>query len=491
MAEQREGKAYRARAREIIDRHPGIRTSVTGGVMDLDRQRQERYREIDSETWRDWARGVKDHVVTHLDELLEEAAAKLEARGVQVHWAETAADARRVLDGIVRRCGVKVAVKSKSMLSEELEVNRDLEAAGVRVFETDLGEWIVQLQQEPPSHLIVPAIHRDLDAIRRLFHARLGTPLDADPDELASQARVTLRQAFLEADLGISGCNFLVAETGTVALIENEGNIRLCTSAPPVHVALTGIEKLLPRWQDLSGFLQLTSRAATGQSLGTFVSLLNGPKSPEEPDGPEEMHVVLVDNGRSRVLADPRAWETLRCVRCAACLNACPVYRQTGGHAWGHVYSGPIGSILDPALLGLERAGDLAYASSLCGACTEACPVRIPIPDLLLYWRARMVEERHVGRTERALIGAYSRIMTRPGLYRLAGALMRRLPGLLSSRRLPMIGPWVERRAGLRPSPRTFRRIWEGELSRDDAAGDAGDPSGGTGGQPGNEERER
>ncbi len=465
MPEPTEGKAYRGRAREIIDLHPEVRASVTGGVLDLHRKRETRYTEIDSEAWRDWARDVKDHAITRMDELLEEAAGRLEERGAQVHWAETAADARRVLDDIVRRRGVKVAVKSKSMLSEELEVNGDLEAAGVEVFETDLGEWIVQLEEGPPSHLIVPAIHRDLDAIRRLFHDKLGTPLDAEPNELAAHARATLRQAFLDADLGISGCNFLVAETGTVALIENEGNIRLTTSAPPVHVALVGIEKLLPRWEDLSGFLQLTARAATGQTLGTFVSLLNGPKRPTEPDGPEEMHVVLVDNGRSRVLAEPEAWEALRCVRCAACLNACPVYRQTGGHAWGHVYSGPIGSILDPALLGLERAGELAYASSLCGACADACPVRIPIPDLLLHWRARMVEARRTARSERALMNAYARIMTRPGLYRLAGRVMRRMPGLLASRRLPIVGGWVARRAGLEPSDRTFREIWDEELA--------------------------
>ncbi|MFO7769231.1 MAG: lactate utilization protein B [bacterium] len=449
-----------------------MRTSVTGGVMDLHRKREERYAEIDSTGWRDWARDVKDHVVTRLDRLLEQAAQNLEANGVRVHWAETAADVRRVLVGIVRRRDVRVAVKAKSMLSEELEVNRGLETAGVEVFETDLGEWIVQLEEGPPSHLIVPAIHRDLDAIRRLFRAKLDTPLDAEPDALAGQARATLREAFLQADLGISGCNFLVAETGTVALIENEGNIRLSTSAPPVHVALVGIEKLLPRWEDLSGFLQLTSRAATGQTLGTFVSLLNGPKRADEPDGPEEMHVVLVDNGRSSVLADPEAWETLRCVRCAACLNACPVYRQTGGHAWGHVYSGPIGSVLDPALLGLERAGGLAYASSLCGACADACPVRIPIPELLLSWRARMVGARHTTRTERVLMDAYARIMTRPWLYRLAGRLMRRMPGLLSSRRLPLIGEWVGRRSGLEPSARTFREIWRAGLASPDGGGE-------------------
>jgi L-lactate dehydrogenase complex protein LldF len=262
--------------------------------------------------------------------------------------------------------------------------------------------------------------------------------------------------------MGISGANFVVAETGTLALIENEGNIRLSTSAPRIHVALVGLEKLLPRFSDLAIFLQLTARAATGQRLGTFVSLIQGPRQPDEPDGPEEVHVVFVDNGRSSVLADLEAWETLRCVRCAACLNACPVYRQTGGHAYGYVYSGPIGAILSPGLVGLEETKPLPYASSLCGACFQACPVRIPIPKLLLTWRNRAVAEGLTPRLEAAAIQGFVLAMTQPWMYRLASKALRLLPEkALDNSILPVIKAWTEGRAGLKPSPKSFQQMWE------------------------------
>ncbi len=452
---------YPAASRDLLRDHPDVRTSVTAATRTFDRHRRDAWSTIDAEAWRDWMRDVKSHVLTHLDRYLEQAEARLEANGVQVHWAGTAEEALAVLGDIVATHDIRRAVKAKSMLSEELGVNAFLEARGVHTRETDLGEFIIQLLDEPPSHIVGPAIHRSLDDCRRLFHEELDTPLDADPETLAAAARAALRQDFLSADLGISGGNFLVAETGTLALIENEGNIRLATSVPRVHVALVGIEKLVPRLEDLAGFLQMTSRSATGQPIGNYVSLIQGPRRPGEPDGPDEVHVILVDNGRTRVLADERAWEALRCVRCGACLNICPVYRQTGGHPYGWTYSGPIGAVLAPGLLGLAEAMPLPYASSLCGACGDVCPVRIPLPELLVYWRERAVEEGLAPRMEGLGMRAYAGAADKPGLYGAALHALRFVPGKLGGRALPMLSGWTGQRTPPVPSQKTFRTRWE------------------------------
>ncbi|MFD3006632.1 LUD domain-containing protein, partial [Thermus tengchongensis] len=326
-------KLYPKEAARLLREQPGVREAVTGATLHFEANRKRAYQEIDAEAWRERARRVKDHLLTHLDHYLELAEKRLQEKGVQVHWAEDPEEAHRILREIVARHGVKRAVKAKSMLTEELGVNPLLESLGVEVYETDLGEYLIQLLGEPPSHIVGPAIHLALSDIQRLFHQRFGTPLDASPEVLAAVARKVLREAFLTADLGISGANFLVAETGTLALMENEGNIRLATSLPRVHVAFVGIEKLLPRLADLALFLPLTARAATGQRLSTYVSLIQGPAK-EGEEGPQEVHVVLVDHGRTALLHDPEAWEVLRCLRCGACLNACPVYRQTGGHPY-------------------------------------------------------------------------------------------------------------------------------------------------------------
>ncbi|MGD2047825.1 MAG: LutB/LldF family L-lactate oxidation iron-sulfur protein [Gemmatimonadota bacterium] len=452
---------YREQAAATIREEPGVRDSVLAGTDRANDHRDHAYAQIDSDRWRDWGRDVKSHVLTNLDRYLEEAERNLEANGVRVHWAETATDALTVLRGIVRRHGVRSVVKAKSMLTEELGVNEHLEGLNVRVRETDLGEYIVQLLDEPPSHIIAPVMHLSLDDCRRLFHERLGTPLDGRPEELVAAARTALRQEFLDADLGISGGNFLVAETGTVALLENEGNIRLSTSLPRVHVAFVGIEKLVPRLEDLAGFVQLLARAGTGQPIGNYVSLLQGPKRDDEVDGPEEVHVVLVDNGRTRLLADDTAWESLRCIRCGACLNICPVYRQTGGHAYGFTYSGPIGAIIAPGILGLEEALPLPYASSLCGACADVCPVRIPIPDILLHWRERAVEEGLTPSSERLALRAFTTAANHPLLYRAGAALLRRTPWKLGGTALPVLGGWVQERTPPEPSPKSFQSLWK------------------------------
>jgi len=448
-----------AAARSLRDR-PGVRTSVGSATRTFDGHRERAYAEIDADRWRDWAMQAKSHVLTNLDTLLIEAEARLVERGVHVHWAETAADALEVLDTVVAEHGVRSAVKGKSMVSEELEVNAHLQALGVDPVETDLGEFIIQLLGEPPSHIVGPAIHKSLDDCRALFHERLGTPLDGDPDTLASAARIALRARFLDADLGISGGNFLAADTGTLALIENEGNIRLSTSLPRVHVAFVGIEKVVPRLEDLACFLQITARAATGQPIGNFVSLIQGPRTDEEVDGPDEVHVVLVDNGRTALLADDAAWEALRCVRCGACLNICPVYRQTGGHAYGWTYSGPIGAIIAPGMLGLERSLPLPHASSLCGACADVCPVRIPIPDLLLHWRARAVEEGLAPISESFGARFLAGLAERPGAYQAAGSALRWTPWRAAGRALPVVSGWMSERDAPAPDRKSFRQLW-------------------------------
>ena len=451
---------YPTRSREVIREHPEVRTAVTGATVAFDEKRRRAYGEVDADAWRRWAEAVKNHLLTHLDRYLAEAEAQLEANGAQVHWARDADEAREIVLAIASRHSVESVVKGKSMLTEEVELNPALERAGIRVCETDLGEYILQLLDEPPSHIVGPAIHRNLEEVRALFADRLNTAPGGDPDELARAARSVLRDAFIHADMGITGGNFLVAETGTIALIENEGNIRLTTSLPRVHVALVGIEKLLPRMSDLAGFLQLTARAATGQPTGCFVSLIQGPATDPGDDGPEEVHVVLVDNGRTDVLLHEHAWEALRCVRCGACLNTCPVYRQTGGHAYGWVYSGPIGSVLDPGLLGLHEAMPLPFASSLCGACFDACPVRIPIPELLLAWREEARREGLTPWKERAALAGLAATATRPPFYRLAGRIGTRLGATRAARKLPILRDWSDGRDLPRPSPRTFRELW-------------------------------
>ncbi|HEY2954644.1 MAG TPA: LutB/LldF family L-lactate oxidation iron-sulfur protein [Candidatus Eisenbacteria bacterium] len=417
----------------------------------------------DWEAARDRARAIKDETLLHLDRYLEEFTANAERAGARVHWARDAAEACAIIGDLAEQRGARTVVKSKSMASEEIHLNAALARRGIEPVETDLGEYIVQLAGETPSHIVVPAIHKTKDQIGALFAARLGIEPSGDVAVLTAAARQALRRRFAEADLGVSGVNFAVAETGTILILENEGNARLTTSLPRTHVALMGIEKVIPRFADLEVFLQLLPRSGTGQTLTAYQSLLTGAKRRPEDEGPAELHIVLVDNGRSRMLAAPVTRQSLACIRCGACLNACPVYRQIGGHAYGSVYPGPIGAVLTPQLFGMAKASHLPYASSLCGACRDVCPVKIDIPALLLHLRAEVVAQgAGKGRfVERLAFRVYAAVMARPRVYEWAMHIARVL------HITPPLRAWTRWR-DLRPlAPRSFREEWRAGLGRE------------------------
>jgi L-lactate dehydrogenase complex protein LldF len=418
----------------------------------------------DSSALRDHAKRIKEHTLAHLDRYLEQLEASVRRRGGQVHWAATADDARRAVVEIAGRCGARHAVKSKSMTTEEIHLNAALEAAGVAVTETDFGEFIIQLAGERPSHLVAPAVHHTRESIARLLSKYTGEPLPDDATLLARAGRRLLREKFAAADLGITGANFAVAETGTIVLVSNEGNARLTTTCPHVHVAVMGMEKVIPRLIDLPVFLKLLARAATGQTLSVYTSLITGPRQAGEIDGPEEFHLVILDNGRSRLLATPFR-ESLQCIRCGACLNACPVYRRIGGHAYGGVYSGPIGSILTPLYDSVADNPHLPHASSLCGACQAACPVKINIPHMLIGLRELQTHQKGKPLGERLAYRLAAAVLRRPWLYRLAVRCARLLlrplarDGWLS--KLPGPGAaWTAMRDFPAPAARSFRQRW-------------------------------
>ena len=427
------------------------------------------------EQWRDQARRIKAHTLDHLDYYLELLSDRVTQNGGSVHFAHDAAQANAIVAQIAQTRNVKLATKSKSMVSEELDLNHALAAVGIEVFETDLGEYIIQLAEETPSHLVAPALHKTKEQVSQLFHQKLGVPLTDDITEMARVARATLRQKFLDADLGISGANFLVAETGSLAIITNEGNGRLCTSAPRIHIGITGMEKVIPSLQDLAVFLRLLPRSATGQRLTSYVSIVSGPRRAADEDGPEEFHLVIVDNGRSRLLADPNLREALYCIRCGACLNICPVYQKVGGHAYGWVYPGPIGAIVSPTLVGLNQAPDLPQASSLCGACREACPIKINIPRMLLHLRHKLAEspdaaEKSVSSAANLAANGYAWLMTHPAALSAAGKIGRAAQqpfakqGRIQKLPLPLVSQWTDTR-DLPPLPKhTFRELWKREL---------------------------
>ena len=413
----------------------------------------------DWEELRDAGRAIKSDVMNRLDEYLLQFESSVQAAGGHVHWAHDAAEANAVVLDVARSHGASEVVKVKSLTTDEIELNEALAAGGVRAIETDFAELILQLDGDWSSHILVPAIHRNRTEIRDLFLRTIAAPpLSDDPSELAEVARVYLREKFLTAKVGVSGANFAVAETGTVVVVESEGNGRMCTTLPPVLVTVVGIEKLVPTFADLEVFLQLLPRSSTGERMNPYTSLWTGVT---DGDGPQEFHVVLLDNGRTRVLADEVGRQALHCIRCSACLNVCPVYSRTGGHAYGSVYPGPIGAILTPQLVGVENAKTLPYASSLCGACYEVCPVKIDIPAVLLHLRAEVVKQ--AGRTpERAVMRAVARAFGSARRYKRAQRLARWFER--PARGLP--GPfatWTRTRE-LKPLPKeTFRDWWSRE----------------------------
>ena len=418
---------------------------------------------------RDAARDIKNHTLAHLDLYLEAYEKKVKAAGGHVHYAVTADDANRIILGICKALGARTATKGKSMVAEEIGLNDYLEANGVVPIETDLGEYIIQLRHEMPSHIIAPAVHLTKQQVETEFR-RVHTHLPADrnlvePASLLAEARAVLREKFLDADVGITGANFLIAETGTSIIVTNEGNGDLTQMLPKAHIVIASIEKLVPTLEDVSQLLRVLARAATGQEMSVYTTLSTGPRRPDDPDGPSEYHVVILDNGRSSMLGGDFA-DMLRCIRCGACMNHCPVYQAVGGHAYGWVYPGPMGAVLTPSLIGVDKAGHLPNASTFCGRCEEVCPVRIPLPRMMRSWREREFERHLSPATVRAGLGVWAFFACRPRLYGLATALAARLLGLVGRRQgrfrwLPLASGWTRHRDFPAPEGATFQAQWK------------------------------
>jgi L-lactate dehydrogenase complex protein LldF len=422
------------------------------------------------EALRETAKGIKDHTLAHLDLYLETYEKNATAAGAKVHFAATAEDARAAILKICRDAGARTVTKGKSMVSEEIGLNAYLEAAGdIEVIETDLGEYLVQIRKETPSHIIAPAIHLTQEQVAadfRRVHTHL--PKDRDMTEAATmvgEARTVLREKFIKADVGITGANFLVAETGSSIIVTNEGNGDLTQSLAKTHIVITSIEKLVPTLEDVSTILRLLARSATGQEFSTYCTFSTGARRPGDPDGPENYHVIILDNGRSELLASEFR-EVLRCIRCGACMNHCPVYAAVGGHAYGWVYPGPIGSVITPALIGVKEAGNLPNASTFCGRCEQVCPMKIPLPKLMRKHREAEFEGAGpVSRGYRAGLNVWAYFAKRPKLYGLASRLgiaalgaAGRGKGRFAS--LPLAGGWTKHRDMPAPQGRTFQQLW-------------------------------
>ncbi|HOV04799.1 MAG TPA: lactate utilization protein B, partial [Kaistiaceae bacterium] len=407
--------------------------------------------------------------LAHLDLYLEAYADKVAATGGHVHFAETAADARDIVLDICRRVEAKTVTKGKSMITEEIALNDHLEKNGITTVETDLGEYIIQLRGEHPSHIIAPAVHLNKEQIEadfRRVHDKLPPERNLDePVALLGEARAVLRERFLAADVGITGANFLVAETGTSIIVTNEGNGDLTQILPRVHIVVASIEKVVPTLEDASAILRVLARSATGQEMSVYTTLSTGAKRSGDPDGPDEYHVVLLDNGRSAMLGTPFE-DMLRCIRCGACMNHCPVYQVVGGHAYGWVYPGPMGSVLTPTLIGVDKAGHLPNASTFCGRCESVCPMRIPLPKMMRHWRENAFARHLTPPSERSGLGVWKFLARRPALYALATGIAVRAMALLKPkggrfRTLPFASGWTRHRDLPAPEGRTFQAMWK------------------------------
>ncbi|MCC0028757.1 MAG: iron-sulfur cluster-binding protein [Brucellaceae bacterium] len=466
--------AFKANAAEALDNRQLQRAlgNVRSGFIEKRRKSVDALPEFDA--LRDASRDIKNHALAHLDLYLEAWEKKVTEAGGHVHWAENAEQARQIVLDICRKRNARTVTKGKSMITEEIELNDFLEANAIAPVETDLGEYIIQLRGEHPSHIIAPAVHVNQDQVEEDFrrvHTHLAKDRDlTQPESLLNEARGVLRQKYFEADVGITGANFLVAETGSSVIVTNEGNGDLTQLLGKCHVVVTSLEKIVPTLEDVSQILRVLARSATGQEMSVYTTFSTGPKRKGDPDGPEEYHVVLLDNGRSSMLGT-QFQDMLRCIRCGACMNHCPVYHAVGGHAYGWVYPGPMGAVLTPSLVGVENGGQLPNASTFCGRCESVCPMRIPLPKMMRHWREREFE-RHLGSaTARNGIRAWAWVARRPKLYHLATSIGIPLMSAAGSirgrfRRLPLASGWTKYRDFPAPQGRTFLQEWKQRESR-------------------------
>ena len=461
-------KDFKARSKAVLD-NEGQRKNFRGAMDFLQAKRRSQFSDDDElQDLRNLGQAIRQYSLANLPRLLTQLEANLTANGVTVHWAENADDANAIALDIARRVNAKHIIKGKSMVSEEIGFNHAMEAAGIEALESDMGEYIVQLAGEGPSHIIMPAIHKTKQEIAQLFADEVpGVAYTEDVDALIQIGRRVMRRKFADADIGLSGVNFAVAETGTLCLVENEGNGRMCTTVPKVHIAITGIEKVVEKLEHVPPLLSLLTRSATGQPVTTYVNMISGPRKPGEKDGPQEVHLILLDNGRTQAYADDQLRATLQCIRCGACMNHCPVYARIGGHAYGTTYPGPIGAIISPHMLGLEATYPLAFASTLCGACSEVCPVKIPITDILVRLRSEAQAKpdtadatlRGSGAARSATVATvwsmWSQVYSKSGLYKLASWFMSRGRALSPSEQ----GAWTRSRTPLVPAPKRLRDL--------------------------------
>jgi L-lactate dehydrogenase complex protein LldF len=445
-----------------------LQRALSKGLGFVERRRLAAERLPEFEALRDAARDIKNHTLAHLDLYLEAYEARVAAAGGKLHYAVTAEEARAIVLDICLKASAKTVTKGKTMIAEEIGLNDFLEQNGITPVETDLGEYLIQIRHEMPSHIIAPAIHLNKDQVEadfRRVHTHLPRDRNlAEPAALLAEARGVLRERFLAADVGITGANFLIAETGTSIIVTNEGNGDLTQTLPKVHVVLATIEKLVPTLEDVSTLLRVLARSATGQDMSVYTTLSTGPRRPDDPDGPSEYHVVILDNGRSSMLGGEFE-EILRCIRCGACMNYCPVFNAIGGHAYGWVYPGPVGAVLTPALIGVDKGGHLPNASMFCGRCEEVCPVRIPLPRMMRSWREREFERHLSPATVRGGLRFWAFFARRPALYGLATAISARLLSLLGRRAgrfrsLPFAAGWTRHRDFPAPQGTTFQAQW-------------------------------